>query len=73
MVRPLRLTTDEAVALVVALKTLLELPGLAERLSLPPGWRYRSHIPEQAIVVDTRQRDATVTQDDLANTYSLIG
>ena len=31
MVRPLRLTTDEAVALVVALKTLLELPGLAER------------------------------------------
>ena len=30
MVRPLRLTTDEAVALVVALRTLLELPGLAE-------------------------------------------
>jgi len=28
MVRPLRLTTDEAVALVVALKTLLDLPGL---------------------------------------------
>src|SRR5207245_8367364 len=31
MVRPLRLTTDEAVALVVTLRTLLELPGLAER------------------------------------------
>ncbi len=31
MVRPLRLTTDEAVALIVALRTLLELPGLAER------------------------------------------
>ena len=31
MVRPLRLTTDEAVALVVALRTLLDLPGLAER------------------------------------------
>jgi proteasome accessory factor C len=31
MVRPLRLTTDEAVALVVALRTLLELPGLVER------------------------------------------
>jgi proteasome accessory factor C len=30
MVRPLRLTTDEAVALTVALRTLLELPGLAE-------------------------------------------
>jgi proteasome accessory factor C len=31
MVRPLRLTTDEAVALVVALRTLLDLPGLVER------------------------------------------
>ena len=31
MVRPLRLTTDEAVALLVALRTLLALPGLAER------------------------------------------
>ena len=30
MVRPLRLTTDEAVALIVALRTLLEMPGLAE-------------------------------------------
>ena len=30
MVRPLRLTTDEAVALIVALRALLELPGLAE-------------------------------------------
>jgi proteasome accessory factor C len=30
MVRPLRLSTDEAVALIVALRTLLEMPGLAE-------------------------------------------
>ena len=30
LVRPLRLSTDEAVALIVALRTLLELPGLAE-------------------------------------------
>jgi proteasome accessory factor C len=30
MVRPLRLTTDEAVALTVALRALLEMPGLAE-------------------------------------------
>jgi proteasome accessory factor C len=30
MVRPLKLSTDEAVALIVALRTLLELPGLAE-------------------------------------------
>src|SRR4028119_474955 len=31
MVRPLRLTTDEAVALLVALRTLLDLPNLAEQ------------------------------------------
>ena len=37
MVRPLRLTTDEAVALVVALRTLLELPGLAEREAVSRG------------------------------------
>ncbi|KQS65785.1 YafY family protein [Modestobacter sp. Leaf380] len=30
LARPLRLATDEAVALIVALRTLLELPGLAE-------------------------------------------
>ncbi|MCX2714674.1 hypothetical protein [Mycolicibacterium sp. J2] len=52
---------------------LADLPGLGMRLSLPPGWQYRAHTPEQTIVVDTRDRDATVTQDDLANTYSLIG
>ena len=30
LVRPLRLTTDEAVALIVALRALLDMPGLAE-------------------------------------------
>lgn len=48
-----------------------DLPGLAARLTPPPGWRYETRIPESDIVIDTVGHDACVTQDDLANTYSL--
>lgn len=49
-----------------------DLAGLAERLSVPPGWRYETHVPSSSIVVDTTTRPASVLQDDLANSYSLI-
>jgi hypothetical protein len=52
--------------------SLADLPGLAARLSPPPGWTYAAHTPEAAVVVDTTGHDASVTQDELANTYSLI-
>lgn len=51
--------------------TLADLPGLASRLSLPPGWRYEARTPTAPLVVDTAGRDASVTQDDFANSYSL--
>jgi len=51
--------------------TLADLPGLASRLSLPPGWRYEARTPTEPLVVDTTGRDASVTQDDYANSYSL--
>jgi hypothetical protein len=51
--------------------TLEDLPDLARRLTLPEGWRYETRILTNSISVDTTTRDATVTQDDLANTYSL--
>lgn len=51
--------------------TLGDLSGLADRLSLPPGWSYQTSTPPSAVVVDTTGHDASVTQDDLANTYSL--
>lgn len=51
--------------------TLADLPGLASRLSLPPGWRYEARTPTAPLVVDTTCRDASVTQDDVANSYSL--
>lgn len=51
--------------------TLEDLPDLARRLTLPDGWRYETRILASPLSVDTRTRDASVIQDDLANTYSL--
>jgi hypothetical protein len=51
--------------------TLGDLPGLASRLSLPTGWRYEARTPTEPLTVDTTGRAACVTQDDLANSYSL--
>ena len=48
-----------------------DLPGLGSRLSLPTGWSYESRTPSTPLVVDTTGRPASVTQDDLANSYSL--
>jgi hypothetical protein len=50
---------------------LEDLPALASRLSLPPGWRYEPRTPSTPLRVDTTNTDACVTQDDLANSYSL--
>lgn len=50
---------------------LADLPGLADRLSLPTGWSYQPRMPTSPLRVDTRTRDAQVIQDDLANSYSL--
>lgn len=51
--------------------SLGDLPGLASRLSLPDGWSYEARTPTAPLVVDTATEDACVTQDDLANSYSL--
>lgn len=51
--------------------TLADLPALASRLSLPTGWRFEARTPTTPLRVDTTSTDACVTQDDLANSYSL--
>ena len=51
--------------------TLEGLAGLTARLQLPPNWRYETRTLTEPLRVDTTTRDAHVTQDDLANTYSL--
>lgn len=51
--------------------TLDDLPGLASRLHLPQGWSYQTRTLSSPLRVDTTTRDAHVTQDDLASSYSL--
>lgn len=51
--------------------TIDDLAGLGERLNLPTGWRYETRTLTEPLSVDTTNRDAHVTQDDLANSYSL--
>jgi proteasome accessory factor C len=79
MVRPLRLTTDEAVALVVALRALLESPGLAERESVSRALAKISavagHAGERvspvALTVDAREQSLAVVRDGLERRRAL--
>ncbi|MGY5883220.1 helix-turn-helix transcriptional regulator [Modestobacter lacusdianchii] len=79
MVRPLRLTTDEAVALIVALRTLLELPGLAEgeavsralaKVSAAAGHPAEVRAPV-AVSVGAREQSLSVVRDGLERRRAL--
>lgn len=48
-----------------------DLPRLADRLELPPGWSYRARVLTSELRVDTRAQAAQVLQDNLTNSYSL--
>ncbi|TFV66258.1 UNVERIFIED_ORG: YafY family transcriptional regulator [Bacillus sp. AZ43] len=79
MVRPLRLTTDEAVALVVALRTLLELPGLAEREAVSTALAKVSaaaghaadRVTPVVVSVDAREEALAVVRDGLERRRAL--
>lgn len=45
-----------------------DLPALGDRLRLPDGWRFRSTVIEQDLVIDTTGL-ANIVPDDLANMY----
>lgn len=51
---------------------LPDLTHLGKRLALPEGWRYRRRTLQETLRVDTSTRRASVLQDDLANSYSLL-
>ena len=79
MVRPLRLSTDEAVALIVALRTLLELPGLAEgeavsralaKVSAAAGHPAEVRAPV-VVSVDAREQSLSVVRDGLERRRAL--
>jgi proteasome accessory factor C len=72
MGRPLRLTTDEAVALIVALRALLELPGLAEQdavsralAKVAAAAGHAAEVTPVALSVDTRDRALAVVREGL--------
>src|SRR3954452_3524053 len=78
MGRPLRLTTDEAVASVVALRTLLDLPGLAEReavgralakVSAAAG--HAAEVTPVTVSVDAREETLAVVREALERTRAL--
>ena len=79
MGRPLRLTTDEAVALVVALRTLLELPGLAEREAVSRALAKVSaaaghaadRVTPVAVSVDAREEALAVVKEGLERKRAL--
>jgi proteasome accessory factor C len=78
MVRPLRLTTDEAVALVVALRALLELPGLAEGEAVSRALAKVSEaagsaaaVTPVALSVDTREQSLAVVRQGLERNRAL--
>jgi hypothetical protein len=47
------------------------LDMLGAHLALPDGWRFRTRVLADELVVDTTQHVATVVQDELHNTYTL--
>ena len=49
-----------------------DLAGLANRLTLPAGWSYRTRTLDHTLRIETAERKASVLQDDLANSYSLL-
>ena len=51
--------------------TAESLDSLGNRLTLPTGWSFRVRTLESDLIVDTTTHVATVTQDDLENTYTL--
>lgn len=52
--------------------SIATLPSLAGRLQLPEGWRFQSRMLSEELVVDTTITAATVLQDELQNTYTLV-
>ena len=50
-----------------------DLAGLGSRLALPAGWTYASETLTEDLVVGADRAPAQVLQDDLANSYSLVG
>jgi hypothetical protein len=49
------------------------LTGLGDRLTLPPGWAFRSVVLDADLVLTPDGGTARIVQDDLGNVYDRVG
>ncbi len=54
-------------------QTYDSLKDLGSRLKLAPGWKFRTLVLEQDLVLTGDNGNVTITQDDLGNTYDRVG
>ena len=52
--------------------TIKDLVTLSEILKLPKGWKYQATLLKEPLVIPIPNHQATVIQDDLHNSYTLI-
>ena len=52
-------------------QALETLPGLTAELVLPAGWRYKSAVLSELLVLESTDQTAHVLQYDFRNSYSL--
>ncbi|MGD0085205.1 MAG: hypothetical protein ABSD78_18750 [Acidimicrobiales bacterium] len=63
----------QAIALYVdPSQTLDSLKSLADRLELPDGWTFATHVADRPLRLLSTEGVATVLQDELANTYHRV-
>lgn len=51
---------------------LAALENLGERLELPDGWSFTTHVRESPLRVESAHNTVSVVQDDLKNTYQRV-
>ncbi|MBV9289794.1 MAG: hypothetical protein JO288_18615 [Hyphomicrobiales bacterium] len=53
--------------------TIDDLDSLADRLSLPAGWKFRTAVLAKDLILEPKSGTAGVTEDDKENVYDLTG
>lgn len=54
-------------------QTYESLKDLGNRLKPPTGWKFRTTTLDQDMIMTPKNGQATITQDELGNTYDLVG
>jgi hypothetical protein len=52
--------------------TIKDLVALSEKLKLPKGWKYQARLLKEPLAIPIPNHQATVIQDDLHNSYTLV-